>query len=311
MKKKITVALLGAMMAFSIVGCGGKKEGKEIKSNTITINDAKVDMNQLLDDWSKDDSPEHFNSVSEKLALDLAKSNVFISCSRTREMNIIDTGIYAKNDIVVPEDANTACFWYLTGDEYNICQVSSGGFYNKKAYDLVAPNGVSANDNMDELSSNPSCYQVLNYFAYGDIYSTQKDRMTGMGKGYVSIYLDGKLVDISSYEDTFKIELDKIGNDTQLQKDSPYREAYKRIPNFNFYSVVEYNRYKALPGDEVPGMENLIKHDIMAGLALEDCMEKIQSGANKELLVIRVQDNHNQMSDVENNTMFCVLITKK
>lgn len=311
MKKKFTVAIFGVIMALSIVGCGGKKSDKSIKDSTVIINDAKVDMNQLMDDWSKDDSPEQFNSVVEKLALDLAKNNVYISCSHTRETRPMDRLFYTSHDIEVSSDANTACFWYFTDDNFKICQMNSGLDYSKKPYNMVAPNGVSVNDNMEDLLQNPSCYQVLNTFAYGDVYKTQKDRMTGMGKSYVSIYLDGKLVDISSYESTFNVELEKLGNDTQLQKDSENREAYKRIPYFNFYNIVEYNRYMTIPGDEVSGMADLIKHDITAGLALEDCMQKIKQGTNKELLVIRVQDNQNQLNEIKNNTMSCVLIKKK
>lgn len=314
MKKKITVALLGAMMAFSLVGCGGKKSdksGKSIKDYAVTINDAKVDMNQLLDDWSKDDSPEQFNSVAENLAVDLAKNNVFISCTRTREIRPVDMRLYASHEIEVPSGADTACFWYLNIDDFKICEMNSGLKYNENAYELVAPNGVSVKDNMENLVNNPNCYQVLNYFAYGDIYRTKKDRITDMGKGYVSFYLDGKLVDISSYESTFNAELDRINGEVQYQQDSPNRAAYKSIPNFNFYDVTEYNRYKTLPDAEVPGMEDLIKHDIIAGLALEDCMEKIRTGANKELFIIRVQDNHNQLNDNGNNTMYCVLVKKK
>lgn len=309
--KRVATIMMGTIMAFGIIGCGksgSKGSGTSVKDNVITINGGELDVESLCDKWAKTEDKVQFDSVAKEFALELAKNNVVLSWSRSRMYEPVDANFYQENGINV-EGVRPVCIAYLKTDRFETCQIMSSPDFAAQTYDMVAPNGIALKDGVDKLGDNKAAYEVLNLLSNGDIYKTQKDYYTGFGKSYVSMYLDGELVDISSYEDEFKKELDDIEN---YQSYGEYRMMIRGCTFLTFHNAFSYYTYDMMPGDDVPAMREILKHDILAGIALEDCLAKLDAGTSKTLMVVRIQNNQIPSNDdrMNGDLLTCVFIRK-
>lgn len=321
MKKKITVTLLGAMLALSMVGCGNKNAGTAdnidtvdkvenvIKDNTITISDVAVDFDQLTEDLFNAEDKAAYDDVAHKVILEVGRKGVALTCAPTTMYQPYDKIFYEDNGLVVDDNISPMMISTLHGTEFRISQIVSGTDSSKLPCDMIAPNGISVLEDVEKLTDNPSCFEMLSPYAHGDIYKTQKDISTGFGKSYVCIYLDGKLVDISAYEDEFNAENERKSGEYQY---TYYKDMVRSISFLNFYNADAYARYEMLPGDDVPASKQLLKNDVMAGIALDDCLSKIVSGTNQKLMIVRIFENKFPSSpdSYKGNTMSCVIIQK-
>lgn len=304
MKKKLIAALCTAL-ALTFAGCGAP-------SGEVKLHGEKIDLSGLLDEWIDEDcDPKWVKDEIPDLVDDFLDKDIIIMPRYGGNSNIVPFSTFSKCD---EEDHEPVDLQFARlGDELACISITSGTGHphRPEIWDMVLPDGTDSDVKLRDLKKSKAWLQTINRYAYGDIYKTSPDLLSDFGEYYVCIYLDGKLVQLSDYEEDFEDMLDDFDmSDTTVGMKTlmKYWTAVSNLhtTDMSTYYLREQNASFFYDKDTM----KILKNDVITGIAINDCLEKLLDGDNEELMILRVGDveNPNLSVDIDGLSLSCTLI---